>query len=393
MEQIVNIGVVGIGNMGSAHGMSLYKNKVKGCKLVAVCDSNEKRLQWAKSNLKGVKCFNDYHELINSGIVNAIVVATPHPMHPVIVEEACKNGIHVLTEKPAGVDVKTVAQMNQVAKESGVVFSIMYNQRTYPLYKELRRVFQNGDLGQLVRFNWIINNWYRTDAYYASGDWRATWDGEGGGVLMNQCPHNLDIWQWITGMPIRIRAFCHKGLFHPIDVEDSAEIFAVYENGAVGIFQTSTGEYPGTNRMEISGTRGKAVIENGKLTITLLKEDLMEYTKNSKEFMPKIDVDERTIIQEEPESAHIGILQNFSNAIRKGEPLISPGEEGIYGLSLANAAYLSWWKNDFVNLPLDEDEYLHFLQSIKNSNHEKHIKTLCEDGSYGEYSNRWKVKW
>ena len=393
MEQIVNIGVVGIGNMGSAHGMSLYKNKVKGCKLVAVCDSNEKRLQWAKSNLKGVKCFNDYHELINSGIVNAIVVATPHPMHPVIVEEACKNGIHVLTEKPAGVDVKTVAHMNQVAKESGVVFSIMYNQRTYPLYKELRRVFQNGDLGQLVRFNWIINNWYRTDAYYASGDWRATWDGEGGGVLMNQCPHNLDIWQWITGMPIRIRAFCHKGLFHPIDVEDSAEIFAVYENGAVGIFQTSTGEYPGTNRMEISGTRGKAVIENGKLTITLLKEDLKEYTKNSKEFMPKIDVDERTIIQEEPESAHIGILQNFSNAIRKGEPLISPGEEGIYGLSLANAAYLSWWKNDFVNLPLDEDEYLHFLQSIKNSNHEKHIKTLCEDGSYGEYSNRWKVKW
>lgn len=393
MEQIVNIGVVGIGNMGSAHGMSLYKNKVKGCKLAAVCDSDEKRLQWAKSNLKGVKCFNDYHELINSGIVNAIVVATPHPMHPVIVEEACKNGIHVLTEKPAGVDVKTVAHMNQVAKESGVVFSIMYNQRTNPLYKELRRVFQNGNLGQLIRFNWIINNWYRTDAYYASGDWRATWDGEGGGVLMNQCPHNLDIWQWITGMPIRIRAFCHKGLFHPIDVEDSAEIFAEYENGAIGIFQTSTGEYPGTNRMEISGTRGKAVIENGKLTITLLKEDLMEYTKNSKEFMPKIDVDESTIIQEEPESAHIGILQNFSNAIRKGEPLISPGEEGIYGLSLANAAYLSWWKNDFVNLPLDEDEYLHFLQSIKNSNHEKHIKTLCEDGSYGEYSNRWKVKW
>ena len=140
MEEIVNIGVVGIGNMGSAHGMSLYKNKVKGCKLVAVCDSDEKRLQWAKSNLKGVKCFNDYHELINSGIVNAIVVATPHPMHPVIVEEACKNGIHVLTEKPAGVDVKTVAHMNQVAKESGVVFSIMYNQRTNPLYKELRRV-------------------------------------------------------------------------------------------------------------------------------------------------------------------------------------------------------------------------------------------------------------
>lgn len=393
MEQFVKVAVVGIGNMGSAHAMSIYKNRIQGLKLEAVCDTDEKRLAWASKKLKGVKCFSDYNELIAGKTVDAIVVATPHPTHPIIVETACKNGIHVLTEKPAGVDIKSVLHMNQVAEESGVVFAIMYNQRTNPLFIKLREIFKEGALGELIRFNWIVNNWYRTDAYYASGDWRATWDGEGGGILMNQCPHNLDIWQWITGMPCSIRAFCHRGEFHPIDVEDAAEIIVTYENGAKGYFQTSTGEFPGTNRLEISGTKGKAVIENGKLSLSLLKTDLKEFTKKSKEYMPKIDVDEMVIVQNEPEPAHIGILQNFSNAIRLGDPLIAPGKEGIYGLTLANGAYLSWWKNDIVKLPLDPDEYLLFLQSINNKNNKNHIQSLSDNNKYGEYSERWMVKW
>ena len=393
MEQLIRVGVVGIGSMGSAHAMSLYKKEIEGFELVAVCDIDEKRLEWAKKELKDVQCFNDYNQLIDSHKVEALVVATPHPLHPVIVEKACKSGIHVLTEKPAGIDVKSVLHMNEVAKESGVVFAIMYNQRTNPLFVKLRELFKSGTIGELIRFNWIVNNWYRTDAYYASGNWRATWDGEGGGILMNQCPHNLDIWQWITGMPIRVRAYCHQGAFHPIQVEDAAEIIVEYENGARGYFQTSTGEYPGTNRLEISATKGKAVIENGKLTLSLLDTDLKEFTRNSSEYMPKIAIDETVIVQSEPESAHLGILQNFSNAIRKGEPLIAPGEEGIFGLTIANAAYLSWWKNEVVNLPLDPDEYLLSLQSKKSSNENKHIEPLCDNSNYGKYSDRWMVKW
>ena len=312
----VRMGVIGIGNMGTAHASHIYKGFVEGLKLTAVCDINENRLSWAKENLgNDIACFTDYKDLLQSGLIDAVLIATPHPLHPAIVEDACQCKVHVLTEKPAGIDVKTVEHMNGVAQKSGVLFVIMYNQRTNPLFSELRRCFQSGELGELIRFNWIVNNWYRTNAYYSSGSWRATWDGEGGGVLMNQCPHNLDIWQWITGMPASIRAFCHYGEFHPIAVEDAVEIIAKYDNGAVGYFQTSTGEYPGTNRLEISGTKGKGVIEFGRLTLQFLQRDLSEYTRNASEYMPSPEITEKVVIQNEPESGHIGILQNFANAI------------------------------------------------------------------------------
>ena len=390
----VRIGVIGIGNMGTAHAAHIQKGLVNGLKLTAVCDVNAARLTWARENLdKDIGCFSDYKELLRSGLIDAVLVATPHPLHPVIVEDACQCGLHVLTEKPAGIDVKKVEHMNGVAKKSGVVFGIMYNQRTNPLFAELRRCFHSGKLGELIRFNWIVNNWYRTNAYYSSGSWRATWDGEGGGVLMNQCPHNLDIWQWITGMPISLRAFCHYGEFHPIAVEDATEIIAKYDNGAVGYFQTSTGEYPGTNRLEISGTRGKAVIEHGKLTLQYLQKDLSEYTRTASEYMPSPEITEKVIVQNEPESGHIGILQNFTNAILYGESLLAPGEEGINGLRIANAAYLSFWTDKEVVFPFDNDDYCSLLREKQKNAAQKNMQFQEDSQHYGEYSDRWKVKW
>ena len=263
LMETIRMGVVGLGAMGSAHALHIYKGLVIGMTLSAVCDTDPWRCAWGKEQFDNVEVFDNVSDLLSSGKVDAVLIATPHPYHPEIAIEAFHKGIHVLSEKPAGIDVYTVEKENEEAKKSGVVFGIMYNQRTNPLFQRLREYMQNGTMGELMRFQWVITNWYRTQAYYDSDSWRATWSGEGGGVLMNQCPHNLDIWLWITGMPKRIRANCRVAQYHDILVEDSVDILAEYANGATATFTTSTGEYPGTNRIELVGTKGKAVIENG----------------------------------------------------------------------------------------------------------------------------------
>lgn len=223
----VRLGIVGIGNMGSAHAMTVFEGKIEGMELAAVCDINPARLAWAEEKFQDqVKRYEDYQQMLESGDIDAVVIATPHKLHPVVAEAGFAAGLHVLTEKPAGIDTASVKRMNEAAKKSGKIFGIMYNQRTNPLFQELRKSVQSGKLGELKRMVWIINNWYRTQAYYDSGAWRGTWMGEGGGVLLNQCPHNLDIWQWIMGVPKRVRAVCRVGQYHDIHVEDDVTIYA-----------------------------------------------------------------------------------------------------------------------------------------------------------------------
>nr|WP_296484317.1 Gfo/Idh/MocA family oxidoreductase [uncultured Acetatifactor sp.] len=391
--ETLRIGVVGIGNMGSAHAVQIFEGRVKGARLTAVCDIDVKRLQWAGERFSDkVLLYKSDEALLDSGEVDAIMIATPHYFHPVIAKKAFERKLHVLTEKPAGVDTASVAEMNRAAEESGVVFGIMFNQRTNQLYRKLHDLVQEGALGDIKRFVWIINNWYRTQAYYDSGDWRATWNGEGGGVLLNQCPHNLDIWQWIMGMPSRLRAFCNVAHYHRISVEDDATIYAEYENGASAVFITSTGECPGTNRMEISGTLGKAVIENGTLKLFLLERDEREICFTSKEGMPRAEVNCQTIEQEGPDGGHLEILQNFTDAVLQGKELIAPGISGIRSLSISNAAYLSAWKDDWVTLPADAEEFTRLLD-IRRKEEEVTDKKVKKENMTGEYSNRWSVRW
>lgn len=390
---ILRFGIIGMGNMGSAHAEHIFENKIAGATLAAVCDINQERLQWALERFGGnVLLYQDYRKLLSDGEVDAVLIATPHKLHPVIAIEAFSHGLCVLTEKPAGIDAASVREMNRAALDSGKTFGIMYNQRTNQLYGKLRELVANGTLGEIKRFVWIINNWYRTQAYYDSGDWRATWNGEGGGVLINQCPHNLDIWQWIMGMPKRVRAFCLTGHYHHISVEDDVTIYAEYESGATAVFISSTGEYPGTNRLEISGTKGKAVIENGVLKLYLLKKDERAICFMSTGGMPKEEFEITEIRQEEPDAGHLGILQNFTNAVLFGEELIAPGEEGIYGLTLSNAAYLSSWRDGWVTLPMDEQE---FLTSLRRKQSEEQIpqRKVVREEMTGEYSGRWSVRW
>lgn len=390
---VLRVGVVGIGNMGGTHAVQIFEKKVKGAELTAVCDNSRERLEWAEKRFGDhVLRYENYEQLFDSEQIDAVLIATPHKLHPVIAIEAFKRKLNVLTEKPAGIDAASVSEMNDAASRSGVVFGIMYNQRTNQLYRRLRDMVKEGALGEIKRFIWIINNWYRTQAYYDSGDWRATWNGEGGGVLLNQCPHNLDIWQWIMGMPVRVRAFCNAGHYHHIQVEDDATIYAEYENGSSAVFITSTGEYPGTNRIEISGTKGKAVVENGELRLYLLEKDEREICFSSLEGMPEERVNSCLIKQEKADGGHLEILQNFTDAVLRGKELIAPGIEGIYGLMISNAAYLSAWKEDWVLLPADEQEFRELLK--KKQKEEKEIrKKVKRENFSGEYSDRWKVRW
>jgi predicted dehydrogenase len=389
----VRIGIIGIGNMGSAHAVNIFKGKVNNLKLTAVCDMDVDRLQWATQTFGSeVHIYSDYHLLLESGVVDAILIATPHNLHPTIAMDGFAANLHVLTEKPAGINTLNVRQMNEAGKKTDRIFGIMYNQRTNPLFARLKQMVEAGELGEMKRFVWIINNWYRTQAYYDSGAWRASWKGEGGGVLLNQCPHNLDIWQWITGMPVKIRAFCKYGHYHNITVEDDVTILAEYANGATATFITSTGEYPGTNRLEYSGTKGKAVIEEGILKLYLLDIDERETCFSLKEGFPSMEVRYKEIVQQESETAHIGILQNFTKAIILGESLLAPGYEGILGLTISNAAYMSDWLDRWIDLPMDEKLFSQMLNE-KQSNDEAIIKNNSTERLKGEYNERWQVRW
>lgn len=393
----IRYGVIGIGNMGSAHANALYEGRIEGAVLSAVADADEKRLLWAKESYKdGVSFYTDYNELLSSGRVDAVLIATPHYDHPKIAVQAFKCGLHVLTEKPAGVEAGSVRVMNEEAKISGKSFGIMFNQRTDPLFETLKYYVEIGLLGEIKRSVWIINNWYRTQAYYDSAGWRAKWSTEGGGVLLNQCPHNLDIWQWIVGMPTKIRAFCREGHYHNISVEDDVTIYTEYENGATGVLITSTGEYPGTNRLEISGTMGKAVAEDGVLKLFLLDRDEREICENSGEAFPTDRVTQVTLKFNETEDGHILILKNFTRHILFGDELIAPGEEGINSLRISNAAYISSQKKETVDIPADESLFMDLLnEKIEKENEKGNTINKGSAGSEktGEYSDRWSVRW
>lgn len=367
---VVRVGIIGIGNMGSAHAKTLDQGKIKGAVLTAISDMRESTKAWAADNLQGdVPYFQDPKAMMLSGEVDAVLIATPHYQHSELAIMAFNHGLHVLIEKPAGVFTSQVREMNEAASQSGKVFSIMYNQRTNPLYIKLKDLIAAGELGEIRRTNWIITSWYRSQSYYDSGSWRATWAGEGGGVLLNQSPHQLDLWQWTVGlMPKRVRAFCAFGKYRSIEVEDDVTAYVEYENGATGVFITTTGETPGTNRFEVTGDRGKIVVEDGKMTFWRLREPESEFNQRYTGGFGQPECWKIDIPIEGRETGHPGIMQNFVDAILHGSPLIAPGEEGIHGLTLSNAMYLSTWTDHWVELPMDEELFNEHLQErIRNS--------------------------
>lgn len=388
----LRLGIIGIGNMGSAHFACVCGGKIQNLVLTSVCDLRQERLDYCAQLAPDIACYTDWKELVNSPDVDAVLIAVPHPLHADIAITALRAGKHVLTEKPVDIRVSKAQALNECAKASGRVFGIMFNQRTDPLFQKAREIVQSGQLGEMKRTVWIITNWYRSQHYYDSGSWRATWNGEGGGVLLNQCPHQLDLWQWICGMPVEVSAFCDVAKYHRIEVEDDVTIVTRYANGATGAFITSTGEYPGTNRLEISGTLGKIVLENGKLKWWQLHTSERDVCFTAEDNSPRIETTYTEYVPDVPTPGHAGILQNFTNAVLRQEPLLAPGTDGIYELSISNAAYLSAWnQNRPVRLPLDTAAFDAQLAVLAEKSQQKQAEVSRKYNT--AYQDRWQVQW
>ena len=388
----IRLGIIGIGNMGSTHAKNVIAGKCPDFELTAVADIKPERIEWGKENLKSdehevnITYFGNADEMLDSGLIDACIVAVPHYFHTEYAIKCMKKNIHVMVEKPAGVYTKQVRQMNDEAKKHpDIVFGMMFNQRTNHVYRKMRELVQSGQYGQIRRTNWLITNWYRSQCYYDSGDWRATWSGEGGGVLLNQCPHQLDLWQWICGMPVSVEAHLHYGKWHDIEVEDDVTAYVEYENGATGVFITSTGDACGSNRFEIQMDKAKLVVENDKLKVLEFDMSEPEFSAVNKSPFGSPGVHEVEIETDGENPQHIGVLNAWGGAILRGTPLVADGSEGINGLTLSNAMHLSSFLNKKIELPFDEDLYYNeLMKRVAVSKRKENVSAVFADteGSY-----------
>lgn len=391
MKEMIRYGIVGLGNQGTNYALNLFeKGKIKDSIVTAMCDINPKKIERMKSQTKmNVEYFIDYKAMVDSGLIDALLVETPHYIHPEIAEYALTHNVHVILEKPAGVYTKQVRLLNEIASKSNLQFTMMFNQRTNCVYRAMRKMILDGKIGEFQRVTWIITDWFRTKHYYDTGAWRATWKGEGGGVLINQCPHQLDLVQWVINKsPIAVHGFCQYGKWHDIEVEDEVTAFFEYDNGATGVFITTTGETPGTNRLEVSGTLGKLICENDELYFYENDMDSQKFSLTSNESFSRPNIKKVKIETDNENPQHAGIINNFSAALLGKEKLFINGQEGIKGVELMNAIELSGWLNgQRVTLPVDEELYLQHLNEhcLTSSYHEDEDDIMIEDmtSSYG----------
>lgn len=359
----LRLGIIGMGNIGRHHAEYLLAGKVPSVELTAVGSTSPAKLtSYAE---RGLLVFDDGFKMIRSGAVDAVLVATPHYQHTVYGVHALDARVHLMCEKPISAHKADAERLIAAHhRNPRTVFAGMFQLRVEPRYQVLKRMIGSGELGRIVRMNWITTDWFRTEAYYASGGWRATWKGEGGGVLLNQCLHNLDVVAWLFGMPARVRGFCQLGRFHAIEVEDNVTAYLEWEGGPTGVFVTSTGETPGSNRLEVVGTLGKVVIEHNRMTFTRNAVDMLEWSRTSKVGFSKPDTSVDEIPIENHAAPHAALMTNFADAILGGRELIAPGSEGLHSVELANAILASSLDGATIGLPLDGEAYERRLQEL-----------------------------
>ncbi len=388
MSKKVRLGIIGFGTQGGTYAKLITDGLVPNMEIGAITDTDPAKKEAAAATYPDAPFYTDYVEMLESGTVDAIITCVPHYLHPEMGIAALAHGIHALVEKPAGVYTKQVKELNEfAATKPELSFGIMFNQRNNPLYKRLKEIVDNGEIGSILRTNWIITTWWRPQGYYNQSAWRATWGGEGGGVLVNQAPHQLDLWQWICGVPKSVFAKVCYGFRRDIAVEDEVTAVVDYGNGATGTFVTATHDMVGTDRFEILGDAGKIVVEGSKTaTVTRLKKPEREISANMgmeqvrQLFQGQLNMDDYLSTEViEFDSAwgiqHAGVLENFAANVLDGTPLLAPGSDGINGVRLANAIQLSSWKGQEVPLDFDEDEFLSLLND-----------RIREEGKYPERS-------
>lgn len=356
--ETVRLGIVGLGNMGKAHLANIRAGKVPGLRVTALCES----VGTLPAQLEGEHPFTDVSAMIKSGRIDAILICTPHFSHTTIGIEALQNGLHVLVEKPISVHKADCERLIAAHTDKSKIFAAMFNMRTNACFKKVKDLIDSGELGAIRRVHWEVTNWFRTNYYYATGGWRGTWKGEGGGVLMNQCPHNLDLFQWMFGMPKTVRGFCQFGRFHEIEVEDDVTAVLQYDNGMTATFVTSTGEAPGVNKLEISAENGRLTVVDGtKIHFQRNRVPMSKFCMEAEAAFAMPESWHIDIPVADSGGQHVEILQNFTNAILKNEKLLSPAEEGIFSVELANSILLSTWQDKAIELPMSSADYERIL--------------------------------
>lgn len=398
-EGKIRYGLIGIGAQGGSYARFLTNAPAPfpgmvcapcpdNCALGALCDIDPEKEKMCKEQYPDVPFFKDWKDMIASGTVDAIITTVPHYLHHEISIYAMEHGMNVLCEKPAGVRSKDVQKMIACAKaHPEVSFGIMFNQRTNKLYQKIKEIVASGELGEIRRSQWMINSWWRPDSYYQQSAWRATWGGEGGGVLVNQAPHQLDLWQWICGMPVKVQSHLRYGQWHDIEVEDDVTTYVEYENGATGVFVTTTGDAHGTNRFEIQLDRAKLVVENDKLSLLEFEVSEPEWSKTNRQpfaTMPAAEVEVETD-GENPQ--HVGVINAWGGAILRGAPLVADGREGIRGLTLSNAMHLSAFLGREVSIPYDED--LYYEELMKRVASSRYRKDGAEKAVFADVSDTY----
>lgn len=354
----VRLGIIGVGWMGASYGRMIEGANLPNLKLVAVADPVADL-----SIFPHAKAFKDPQALIDSGEVDAVLIATPHYFHTTWGIAALRAGLHVLVDKPISVHKADALALIAAHQNSQQIFAGLFNQRTDPHYLKVRQLIQDGELGEIRRVQWTVTNWFRNQAYYDSAAWRGTWAGEGGGILMNQAQHNLDIFQWLFGMPTSARAFCRYGHYHNIEVEDDVTAYFEFANGSTGVFITSTGEAPGVNRLEIAAEYGRVEVTDGKILWQRNVKPMREFSNQSTDKYEQLESKAMEIRIDGHGAQHLGIIENFASAITQGVPLIAPAVEGLNSLELANAMLLSSHLEQTLKLPLDPSAYQSFLKN------------------------------
>lgn len=364
----IKIGIIGMGNMGCKYAALLTAGKIPDLELTAVTRVRPDRLS-EFSHLPIYPSADALFSALEEGSLSldAVLIATPHYAHQEQMQRAMRLGLHVICDKPAGVYSRQGREMRiEAAKHSDKVYAMVFNQRTNPLYRRMKEIVDSKRYGSLKRVNWVVTDWYRPNAYYSLSSWRATWEKDGGGTLLNQCPHNLDLLQWICGMPVSVQGFCHEGKYHPIEVEDEVTAYLEFKGGATGVFIASTGEAPGINRLEISLEDALLICEKGELKVCELGFHESEYRQTATDLFRKLEGKWQTLAKEGENTQYVDVLRNFAEAIMKDKPLIAAGREGCKSLLLSNAIYLSSWQRRMVTIPEeDSGEELQFEQSFE----------------------------
>jgi len=385
---MIRTAVIGIGNMGSKYASMIQDGNIRGLSLAAITRIRSSGSQPAYSEQlapsldAGLPVFESadaLFEAVEKGELqlDAVIIATPHYSHEEIAVRAFKNGLHVLCEKPSGVYSRQARNMEDAADSAGKVFSMVFHFRTMPIYTELKKLVASGKYGKLKKMRWLITDWYRPEGYYKASSWHSTWKTDGGGVILNQCPHNLDLLQWICGMPSAVQGFCHEGKYHDIEVEDDVTAYFEWADGATGTFVSSTGDAPGVNRLELFMDEALIICEDGKLRIGELQQEMgkseAEYRRTSTEFFKPIKGTWHEITPPEEASPYEKLLQSFADEC-SGKTLASPGKqaapdgrEGRKSLLISNAIYLSSWKKKMIELPeIGSEEELQFEKAFES---------------------------